>query len=72
MVTPLELRMSTLCLFLGFSASASRAAALLLPLLRDLYTAAMAVSVCDIGGRKGMGGAMLVVATCKKVNVPKN
>jgi hypothetical protein len=36
MVTPLELSMSTLCLFLGFSASASRATLLLAPLLSDL------------------------------------
>lgn len=47
MVTPLELRMSTLCLFLGFSASASLVTLLLAPLLSDLYTAAMAGYACD-------------------------
>jgi hypothetical protein len=36
MVTPLELSMSTLCLFLGFSTSASRVAPFVVPLLRDL------------------------------------
>jgi hypothetical protein len=54
MVTPLELSMSTLCLFLGFSTSASRATLLLAPLLSDLYTAAMAVDVCVLCWRNGI------------------
>lgn len=36
MVTPLELKIKTLCLFLGFSASPARPAPSLLPLFSDL------------------------------------
>ena len=56
MVTPLELSMSSLCLFLGFSASASRATGLAAPLLSDLYTAAMAVDEYVVNRRNGNPG----------------